>query len=211
MADKIDFSYFNTLKTDGVNGREHLLSKLRQVFRDGYRPARGAESYKVLLKNGLWAYEQVNCLGHIFNLRNQQFNDYQFKPYHMYGDFPKSPWANNRAWAGQMLDFIKETGLRVNECDPMEPIKDFRSWKMALYFSHDNDFHYLLEDAPQKWSSKCGMANYFEQIDRRKAPHKYRYCNLPDPDLDTYYLYNTYKITNPHADENNRYVKDRIR
>ena len=210
MENKAEPSYLDIFQPDKVSGREHLLGKLRQVFRDGYRPARGAESYNTLLKNGLWAYEQVNCLGHVFNLRNQQFNDYQIKPYVMYGHFPRRQCSSNRAWAGEMLDFIKETGLRVNECDPMEPITDFRSWKMALYFS-PNDFHYLLEDAPQHWSSKCGVANYFEQIDRRKAPHKYRYCNLPGPEFDTYHLYNTYKITNPHADENNRYVKDRVR
>lgn len=192
-----------------MDDREYLLRKLNQVFKDGYRPARGAESYNVPLKNGLWAYEQVNCLGHIFNLRNQQFNDYQFEPYGMYGNFPScSPGVSNRARTGQMLDFIKETGLRVNECDPLEPIKDFRSWKIALYYAPD-DFHYLLEDAPHHWSSKCGTMNYFEQIDRRQPPYKYRYCNLLDPDLKTYYLYNTYKITNPYADESNPYVKDR--
>lgn len=125
----------------------------------------------------------------------------------MYGYFPQSPWENNRDWAAKMLDFIKEIGLRVQECDPLEPVTDFRSWKIALYFSID-DFHYLLEDTPNQWSSKCGFSKRLEQLDRRRAPRKYRYFNLPDPDMDTYYFYNTYKITNPYADENNRYVKD---
>ncbi len=54
----------------------YLLKKLRQVFRDGYRPVRGDEPYGVALDNGTTANNMVNCLGHTFNLRNRQFNDY---------------------------------------------------------------------------------------------------------------------------------------
>ena len=208
--DKIDFSYFNTLKADGVNGVDHLLGKLRQVFRDGYRPARGAESYNVRLKNGLWAYQQVNCLGHVFNLRNQQFNDYDFKPYRMFGDFVLGPWENKHAWLGQMLDFIKDTGLKVEECSPKETITDFKSWKTALYFVRfgysAGDFHYLLEDMPNQWSSKCGFRDNFEQLNLVTPPLIYK--NQIDRSLTDYDFYGTYKITNPNADPNNPYVKD---
>lgn len=200
-----------SLNREVREAREYMLRKLYQIFQDGYRPARGRESYNVMLDNGLPAYDQVNCFGHIFNLRNQQFNDYQFLPERRYGRFPRAPWDDNRAWANKMLDFIREVGLRVTECDPTRPLNDFKSWKIALYFSA-KDFHYLLEDTPQNWSSKYGFSNYLGHINRPRAPHKYRHCIItPNQQTDTYYLHGTYQITNPHADENNRYVKDLAR
>ena len=204
---------------DDERSKKHLLRKLSRVFKDGYRPARGAESYNVRLDNGFWAYQQVNCLGHVFNLRNQQFNDYNFLPIPMFGFFPQAPWEDNHDWARKMLAFIQATGLQVEECDPVMPITDFRSWKTALYFSQPRgwglpDFHFLLEDAPRQWSSKCGNDNAFEQFYHRTAPQEYQCCTANSDthcltrDPDTYYLYNTYKITNPNADPNNPYVKD---
>lgn len=184
-------------------GRQHLLRKLRQVFKDGYRPARGNESYfadnTYDAKSRTFLVDRVNCFGHTFNLRNQQFKDYGFKPYNLYGSFDIEKLKQPSAFAQDLLDFIKETGLRVTECDPNEPITDFKSWKIALYFA-PTDFHFLLEDAPQKWSSKlgfvCGVAW------RPKLPLKYNNAQ------HNYDFYNTYQITNPNADENNRYVKE---
>lgn len=187
------------------NGREHLLRKLHKVFKDGYRPARGNESYwdHALFdgRNRTYLIDRVNCFGHIFNLRNQQFKDYGFKPYNLYGRFDKEKLRQPAAFAQDLLDFIKETGLRVTECDPKEPINDFKSWKVALYFAPTIDFHFFLEDAPQKWSGKLGCSGPVTW--QTKLPLKH---NFKQYDYD---FYNTYKITNPHADETNRYIQDR--
>ena len=194
--------------TDQSDQTEHLLSKLRQVFKDGYRPARGTESYNVKLANDVKAYTMVNCLGHIFNLQNQQFNDYKFKPYKMFGYFPRLGLNSNDKAADRMFDFIKETGLQIEECAPDKPIEDFKSWKIALYFEDNKwhrDFHYLLEDAPQRWSSKVGFKPYVEHIYETMPPLMYH--NLVDTYPVNYQFYGTYKITNPNADTNNRYLK----
>lgn len=189
----------------------HLLSKLQQVFRDGYRPARGDESYQVKLKHQYYAYDRVNCFGHIFNLRNQQFNDYQIKPYELYGNF----FDNNRSDLTQNLfDFVRATGLTVEPCAPGRTITDFQSWKIALYLdfnTFDNDFHFLLEDAPHKWSSKIGFSPYVEHLKFNLPPKEYRQTSMPNPRSRKYQFYGTYKITNPNADLNNPYVQDRIR
>lgn len=195
--------------------REHLLRKLNQVFKDGYRPARGSESYDVKLKNGLYTYEGVNCLGHIFNLRNKQFDDYDFGPYHMYGRFTNPYFGIGKSIEFEdktkdiMFDFIKEVGLKIEECDPSKPIEDFKSWKIALYFlntKYHKDFHYLLEDSPKNWSSKLGYQPHVERIQKETPPLQYH--NLIEEYPETYNLYGTYKITNENADENNRYVKN---
>lgn len=193
---------------------EYLLRKLNQVFQDGYRPARGKESYFYSLKNNnrTLVSDMVNCFGHIFNLRNQQFDDYQIEPpldkwkTHYYTGFFNDADTHQKR-AALMLDFIRETGLKVTKCDPAEPVTDFKSWKMALYFN-DFDFHCLLEDAPHQWSEKMGTTI-------RVNHHHFAIPPLLRTTDNCFFgvgydLYNTYKITNPHADENNRYVKDGI-
>lgn len=209
--DRAEFLELFDPKAGKALERKHLLRKLYKVFKDGYRPARGNEYYNVKLDNGVKAYEQVNCLGHVFNLRNQQFNDYKIKPYKMFGYFSGLRASRFKEDATeQMFDFIKETGLKIEECDPKKTITDFKSWKVALYF-HDTpwhkDFHFLLEDAPRNWSSKLGFEPYVEHNYELVPPKIYR--NLVDNNPDPYEFYGTYKITNPNADENNRYVKDR--
>lgn len=188
------------------NSREHLLRKLHKVFKDGYRPTRGNETYfaddTYDAESRTFLVDRVNCFGHSFNLRNQQFNDYGFKSYKLYGHFDSDKLKQPASFAQDFLDFVKETGLLVTECDPYEPINDFKSWKIALYFA-PKDFHVLLEDAPQKWSSKLGFGGGVAW--RPKLPLKY---HIARQDYD---FYNTYQITNPNADENNRYIKERTR
>lgn len=189
---------------------QHLLRKLQKIFKDGYRPARGNESYNVKLKNGLPAYGAVNCLGHIFNLRNQQFNDYQIKPYQLYGYFPGLSTSSNNQAVERIFDFIQETGLKVEECAPNENITNFESWKIALYFvtsKWHKDFHFLLEDTPHNWSSKLGFEPYLEHYQGVIPPLQYR--NLVEDFPPAYCFYGTYKLTNPNADENNKYLQDR--
>ena len=191
---------------------QYLLRKLNQVFKDGYRPARGNESYCYRLNNGDYVSDMVNCFGHVFNLRNQQFNDYQIAPAiekweHRYFTGFFNHGSTNHERAQLMLDFIRETGLKVTECDPAEPVTDFKSWKMALYFA-DNDMHCFLEDAPHQWSEKLGFNTRVNHHHFATPPRLHKFTIGWGCETD-YDLYNTYKITNPYADESNPYVKDR--
>lgn len=191
---------------------QYLLRKLNQVFKDGYRPARGNESYCYRLNNGDYASDMVNCFGHVFNLRNHQFEDYQIVPAiekwgHRYFTGFFNHGSTNPERAQLMLDFIQETGLKVTECDPAEPVTQFDSWKMALYFGEE-DFHCFLEDTPHQWSEKLGFNT---RVNHHKFAIPPRLYNIPiscSSGLD-YDLYHTYKITNPYASESNPYVKDR--
>jgi len=193
---------------------KYILNILYKIYKDGYRPARKNESYNVKLKNGFYAGSMINCMGHIFNLRNKQFNDYKIEPYNVFdffGEVCTEPYFmdflkyNNKEKNAQlMLDFIKETGLKVAECAPDEMITDFKSWKIALYFSK-NDFHYLIEDVPGHWSGKDGDTNIVEFLKSEASPKKYCHTKTKS----SYELYCSYKITNKNANENNIYVNDR--
>ena len=197
---------------------QYILHKLQQIFQDGYRPARGNESYRTVLPNGIPVAQMVNCLGHVFNLRNRQFIDYAIRPYQIINpdginsfEAMANPYftgfmKGNTQFpevANTMLDFIKETGLRIEECAPDQMITDFKSWKIALYFQND-DFHYLLEDAPQTWSGKVGATTRVRFYNAVTPPKKCHCLLNPHP----YHLYGTYKITNPNASETNRYVQE---
>ena len=190
---------------------KYIIKVLQKVFQDGYRPARGDEPYSVRLKNGVPASGMVNCMGHIFNLQNQQFDDYEIKPYEVVSHNYAFPYFmglkadSNDKSARMMLNLIKKTGLKVTECAPDEIISDFKSWKIALYFSA-KDFHYLLEDFPRQWSGKIGDTGIVEHFNNLTPPKEY--CNHRNTLPAIYRLYGTYKLTNKKADENNKYVKD---
>ncbi len=196
---------------------EHIIRKLWQVWRDGYRPARGNESYEYRLKNKTLASTMVNCMGHIFNLRNQQLDDYDFGPFQIFNDFPSINQDPYEKTVKQMFDFIKETGLKIEECAPDKTIDDFRSWKIALYFENKiincgnqniyrRDFHYQLEEGPQLWSSKLGFTPSVEYINTKEPPQVFQ-SSISEFEPTVYNLYGTYQLTNPYADENNRYLK----
>ncbi len=109
--------------------------------------------------------------------------------------------------ADKMLHFIRRTGLKVTPCAPAEPVTDFKSWKIALYFA-PGDFHYLLEEAPAQWSGKLGFGTTVEHFAGALPPLKYHDAQAPRaPYFD---LCGTYVVTNPHARASNPYVRDRL-
>lgn len=189
-------------------GTEHIRFKLEQLFiRDGYRPARPlSQSYNVTLKNGAKAYALVNCFGHAcFNLQNEQLNDYKFENFPLYGNFRGIAYEPQDKAVQRMLEFIRATGLQVEDCDPKKTINEFKSWKIGIYFEdnkYKRDFHVILEGDP--CTSKIGFEPCVEGITGTLPTI---YYNLLDDDPVVYELYNTYKITNPNASVNNRYLK----
>lgn len=187
-----------------------LIENMTQVFKDGYRPARGNQTYNYILKNDVKLYSMVNCFGHVFNLRNEQFDDYHFEAFPLFGNFKGMFYEPQDKAAQNMLEFIRAVGLKVEECDPRKPIEDFKSWKATVYFEDHpikRDFHWLLEEKTGLWSSKIGFEACLENIQQITPPKSYR--NLVDTDEPTIYnYYATYKITNPNANANNRYLKN---
>ncbi len=187
---------------------QHIISKLYQIFQDGYRPARGFEPYNFQLDNKRKVSKLVNCFGHVLNLRNAQFNDYKIGPYQIYGYFPNICSDTDQQAAQRMFDFLKEIGLKIEECAPDKTIEDFRSWKIALYFENTNrlhkDFHFILEESPDLWSSKLGFSPNIEHLREKNPPEVYQ--NLLTDEFN-YERYGAFIITNPKADENNPYIK----
>ena len=196
---------------DNEQKTKRLLTKLRAVFKDGYRPARGFEPYNEQLKMGLQISDFVNCFGHTLNLRNAQLYAYQILPDLLYSNFPSIDRVSNGEAAHYFLDFLREIGLKVQPCDPGEPINDFKSWKIAMYYDNGvlngRDFHFLLHESPQLWSSKVGFTPYVEHIVSTTPPTEYHPESVPESPI-FYELHDTYKITNPNADPNNRYVQN---
>lgn len=190
---------------------EHAVKKLHKVFiEDHYRKARNPkESYDVPLKNGAYAYSIVNCLGHVLNLQNKQFDDYNFKPYPLFGSFPGLSRKPLESAAEDIFYFFKQIGLKIEEYDPTQINEDFCSWIAALYFEDNqehHDFHFILQEYHGLWSSKIGFEPCKEHLCTIVPPERYR--NLVDNDAAIYNLFKVIKITNPKADENCRYLKN---
>ena len=195
--------------------RDYIIEKLWQVFKDGYVPSRGKESYDYELSNKSGnIYNFTNCLSHAcFNLTNKMFDAYNINPpkFHdcSYFGLMMHPGDTDGKIAQRILYFIRETGLKVEDCDPNIPVRDFNSWKMALYTAND-DYHLLLEEPARR------TARFFRSHRRiwtSKAGYWGDFCKELEGELPTvmrsgrYYLYNTYKITNENADEDNPFVR----
>ena len=154
---------------------EYLIKKLYKIFKDGYRPARGGEPYDFFYKEtaiGLY----TNCLGHaMFNLTNAQFADYDIRPpryitENYYCGFIDSiddlDYDYNadkylldvEKIFGEIETFVRETGLKIEECSETFAPEDFNSWKVACYLSEGlADYHFMLQEQNGVWSSKNGF------------------------------------------------------
>lgn len=197
------------------NSREAKIATLKHtltdVFKHGYRPARKiTEPYAYVLPNGVKVSAAVNCFGHaVFNLRNQQFLDYNLGSFPLFGSFDGICYDPKNIAENRLMDFIRSIGLKVADCDPAKLITRPDSWKVALHFEDSNDkrdFHLLLEEAPGLWSSKIGFEPCLEHVYQVTPPGVYR--NLEDDDPTIYNFYATYQITNPNYSSDNPYLKD---
>lgn len=187
------------------NTSNYIAGVLWQIFRDGYRPSRKAQSYNVILKNGVAAYKLFNCVGHAcFNLTNQQFEDYNLKlptfQESYFGSFLSE--KSRHATIKNILNFISKTGLEVEKCKEDDVIDDFKSWKIALYTAFD-DYHCLIEDEAGSWSGKISYTPDMEQYNL--LPKNLMTSRVFSP---IYTFYGTYKVTNIYADPENKYVKE---
>ena len=101
-----------------------------------------------------------------------------------------------------IMDFVKETGLKVEECSPKANNCDFKSWKVALYLCN-RDYHMFIEDFADYWTAKRGFTPSTDKINFLTPI----FTRGNDKDNPVYEYFGTYKLTNPRADENNEFLK----
>lgn len=177
-----------------MNNKEMLLKNLNEIFRNGYVPARGSESYRVRLSNGKRASELVNCLEHAcFNLTNEQLDKCGLNKNNsgLFGDINLNFIKFNRYYEESLLGIIKCVGLKVKRCSEVNSLKN-NQWKVALYFEYSDvfrDFHFMLQEKNGLWSSKLGDLDTIEIYEEPPLVYKRSYVK-----------YGTYKITNPYIE-----------
>ena len=194
--DKADILGYNkTMELEKYN----FILKLNQIFKKGYVPSRGAKDY-FALHNGSCIAEYINCFGHAcFNLTDELIKMAQFS-YHEAGIFfnilGNEVYSNGRKVCDKMFNFVRETGLSVDECGLYDQMR-YNQWKVAFYIDKGGDannvargdIHFMLQEKDGKWSSKMGTAKtlqYFRELQR------VFFCD--------YDLYGIYKITNPYVE-----------
>ena len=184
--DKNNIKIYNKV----MNNKEMILKNLNEIFRKGYVPARGSESYRVHLSNGERASEMVNCLEHAcFNLTNEQLDKCCLNKNDSNFCCDTEPSYVNEEYENSLLGLIKSVGLKVNRCKENAVLKE-NQWKVALYFEDSDvfrDFHFMLQEKNNMWSSKQGVLDNVELYDEPPLVFKKYYVK-----------YGTYKITNPY-------------
>ena len=166
------------------------ILKLQQVFKMGYTPSRGKESYSEI------KYFYIpNCFAHAcFNLTNQQLSNFKEADKHAFRGFVQSILQLDKYIAKDLFDFVKLCGLKVQKSNRSLPKHD-NEWKVAIYFGSERlkkDYHFLLQEKDGSWSGKHGET---DQVTFYPEAPKYLDYNFEFP----YKLYGIYKITNPYA------------
>lgn len=184
---------------------EGTIKKLYKVFKDGYRPSRLKQTYCMWIKTnnreGFNPIDICNCVAHaFFNPTNEILKNYGFDSQDdIFGTFGAN--QGSAAVFSEILHFVKDVGLKVEECARDTTISNFKSWKVDAYFryiSTNPDYHFMLQESRGIYSHKWGFSGDVSVL--CEAPEHYRnydYCA-------------TYLITNIHADENNAYNKPLI-
>ena len=173
-----------------------ILKKLRKIFKKGYIPSRGYESYEYIPTKFYLPVGQLgNCFTHAcFNLKNEHYEKYKIS---------KSEFESLRnldTYGGsiedirkELFDFVSKAGLTFEKCEPDTPVKP-NQWKVAYYFDIGDwpDFHFLLQEKNGTWNDKISTTNHMNFYS--SAPNRIYHTNESD-----YYLQGFYIITNPYA------------
>ena len=95
--------------------------------------------------------------------------------------------------------FIEETGLEIMPCEKHTSLKP-NEWEIGLFFAIGDtdydDFHFLLRENNNVWSSKFG---YDAKIEKIKDKNVISYLNS-NHSTSYYHLEGFYKLKNPYAD-----------
>ncbi|MBQ8444589.1 MAG: hypothetical protein IJX25_04480 [Clostridia bacterium] len=186
--------------------KENTVLKLNKVFKKGYVPSRGSQSYSFVSPVSHEGYFfSANCFAHAcFNLTNELIDKVKINLQDSLAyASPIDHTAGLESTEINLLNFIEKTGLKIEKIDNFDIINNFpemisdNQWIIALYFCESNnfkDFHFFLQEKDGRWSSKYGyrdVLNFFDEL-----PFKYVAPNK----IDTYYFYSKYLITNPYIE-----------
>lgn len=182
-----------------------MLKKLQQIFKLGYVPDRGNETYRCLINNHendtIFTGKLCNCFGHAcFNLKNKHYEEYKItrNDKHFFYDFINDiKTKSNDEVARILLKKVEEVGLSISLAKNTETLKN-NQWKVAMYFDRITfgktevlrDFHFLLQQKDGSWQGKNGFTFNVKTYETLPL-----YCE------QYYTLHKTYTITNPNARE----------
>ncbi len=180
---------------------EKTISKLHEVFKAGYRPSRLKQSYRTWIKIGdhdeIHPIEVLNCLAHaFFNPTNEVLRDYKFTKSDDVFSFCNPTIGPDKTFS-EILHFVKDVGLKAEECGRNKTVNQFESWKVDAYFKcyPFADYHFMLQESKGIYSHKGGYVGDVQIL-----------CETPN-EYFGYDYFATYLITNVHANENNPYNK----
>ena len=174
-----------------------LVKKLGEVFKQGYMPQRGTQTY-------MYAYcfdpevlmgDIINCFGHAaFNLTNEMIEKLgltmeELEPIWRFGEKQNQ----GVTFSDEIEGFIRQTGLKIEPCGLHTKMKK-NQWKIAYYMRHLSegiDYHFILQEKDGRWSSKNGQRPKVETF----------VSDPPKMWKDKYYLCGYYCITNPYVNE----------
>ncbi len=172
-------------------GKTSTVLKLNLIFRDGYCPSRGYREYDTKVK-GWDSGSLVNCFEHsCFNLTEELLKEYKFgwNDRCSFFDFKNINLKNAENDMNELINFVKATGLEIENSSLKEKLVQDNQWKIAVYFNVvADDIHLMKQEKDGSWSSKMGDSRY---VDRYPKPAKRYHYN--------YGLYGIFKITNPYA------------
>ena len=183
---------------------------LKDIFKGGYMPSRGEEPYD------RWFF--VGSFDHAaFNLTNAQLekvepmatriNGVRSMEANLCEGFIAEPRTTGQGWQQteqNFLDYIKQTGLMVEECKEDAEYNPAYQWKIAYYREIVNfemkDILFLRQEKENRWSAKVGNRVEYFCI----PPQHINFSNLFGEKRE-YSKFKTYIITNPYAKK--RYEK----
>ena len=174
-----------------------LIKKLEAIFKQGYLPCREYQTYyfsyatKTPKKKNQMASDIINCFGHaFFNLTNEKLQENSISE-----TDTKPIWHFGEKYGvyliDEILDFVRATGLTVNECEAHDKMKD-NEWKVAFYTDincNGKDYHFLRQERDGSWTAKNGETAKVEIL----------HGDPPRRLGNRYILYGFYRVGNPNA------------
>lgn len=172
---------------------------------------RGAEAY--VCRCGVGSFDHA-----VFNLSNEQFEIVRPMNERIFGTpamrsemgegFIAEPRETGEGWSKtekNFLDYIKKSGLMVEECEVDAEYNPAYQWKIAYYRKIVNfemqDVFFMRQEKDGRWSAKVG-----NRVEYFSAPHQHlTYERTLDDQEGQFSKFKTYIITNPYAKK--RYEK----
>lgn len=183
-----------------------MFKKIQRIFKSGYVPDRGDETYfynfiDPVLKQEVYTSEICNCFGHAcFNLKNEHFKNHKISLVNrdfFYNFGTDLETKNNEEIEKLILKKIESVGLIPSLAKDTTQLKN-NQWKVAMYIDRISfgqndvfrDYHFMLQEKDGRWSSKDSF-----KVDVEKYDELTKHFGL------YYKLHNVYTITNPNAKE----------